>query len=170
MKYFAYGSNMCYRRLLNRVPSARFLVVAQLPRHKLCFHKASKDGSGKCDAASTGKDGDVVYGVVFEIEPSGKPALDRCEYLDRGYAEKTVTLDAETGHVSAFTYVAQSAHIDPSRRPYTWYKDLVTGGARQHGLLEHYIASIESVVADTDPDSAREAENRQHQPCSGGAT
>ncbi len=169
MRYFAYGSNMCSRRLRNRVPSARFLILAELQGHKLCFHKVSKDGSGKCDAAPAGQPGDLVYGVVFEIDPGDKPALDRCEGVGRGYEETTVTLATDEGPLSAFTYRAQPNHIDPALRPYTWYKDLVLGGAREHALPQHYIASIESVPADTDPDSSRETTNRQHLPCSDGA-
>ncbi len=169
MKYFAYGSNMCSRWLRNRVESARFHAVARLQKHALRFHKTSKDGSGKCDVAATGYDGDVVHGVVFEIDPVEKPALDRCEGLNHGYAEKTVTVDCDGGGISAFTYVAQPTHVDSSLRPYSWYKDLVVAGAREHQLPENYIQSIESVPANADLDSSRDAKNRQFLPCSGGA-
>ncbi len=53
MLYFSYGSNMSSRRLLSRVPSARFITSASLPGHALHFHKKGLDGSAKCDAYET---------------------------------------------------------------------------------------------------------------------
>jgi hypothetical protein len=45
--------------------------------HRLCFHKRSKDGSGKADTFRTGDLRDQVIGMVFEIPAEGKPKLDR---------------------------------------------------------------------------------------------
>jgi hypothetical protein len=143
------------------VPSARFRAVARLRRHALRFHKVSVDGSGKCDAVATGCEGDEVVGVVFELDPGHKPELDRCEGLGRGYAETPVTLDAEDGPLSAFTYLAQSSHVDSTRRPYAWYKELVLAGAREHRLPEAYVARIEAVRAQEDPDTERAAGRRR---------
>lgn len=44
MKYFAYGSNLCRDRLLERVPNARYELAARLPEHVLRFQKRSTDG------------------------------------------------------------------------------------------------------------------------------
>jgi hypothetical protein len=67
MKYFAYGSNMSLARLQARTPSARRLGTAVLESHDLRFHKAGKDGSGKCDVVHTGG-AECVYGVLYEID------------------------------------------------------------------------------------------------------
>lgn len=50
MLCFSYGSNMSQRRLKARVPSARFIAVAERPDHRLRFHKSAGDGSAKCNA------------------------------------------------------------------------------------------------------------------------
>ncbi len=98
MLYFSYGSNMSIKRLSGRVPSAKFVAVAELFRHKLKFHKVSKkDGSGKCDAFETGNQRNTVIGVVFDIAESEKPALDQKEGLHYGYEEKAVVVTSAEG-------------------------------------------------------------------------
>jgi hypothetical protein len=124
LKYFACGSSMCTKKLKKRVPSATVYGRARLPKHKLCFHKKSKGCSAKCDAHFTGDDGDCVRGVVFEICSCDKPRLDRAEGLGKGYSEKHVVVECDSGAVTAATYVAQenaivtSAHVlRPSSAP-----------------------------------------------------
>jgi len=160
--YFAYGSNMCTGLLRQRVPSANPVRIAKLLNHSLRFHKRSDDHSGKCDAAFTGETADVVWGVVFEIDPAEKSHLDAYEGLGHGYAEK-VALVVDTGgnRHSVFTYVAENSHIDPALRPYSWYKRFVAEGSSQHTLPPDYIASIKAVPATEDPDSNRDAANRR---------
>ena len=76
MHYFAYGSNMLTRRLaaVDRAPSARPIAIGTLPGRRLRFHKIGLDGSGKCDAALTGKDSDRIYGVLFELDRADQAA------------------------------------------------------------------------------------------------
>lgn len=45
--YFAYGSNMQFSRIINRVPNIKKIDVGILYGYKLLWHKRSKDGSGK---------------------------------------------------------------------------------------------------------------------------
>ncbi|TAK97113.1 gamma-glutamylcyclotransferase [Patescibacteria group bacterium] len=154
MLCLSYGSNMSITRIQDRVPSARPVAVATLPKHRLKFHKVSNDGSGKCDAQATEDTNDYVIGVLFEISDNEKPALDNKEGLGVGYDEKeveVVTTDGRT--MKSVMYFATS--IDPSRRPYTWYKNHVLKGAKENGLPEEYISKIEAVIADDDPDRAR---------------
>lgn len=154
MLYFSYGSNMSTPRLTNRAPAARAVGVARLQKHRLRFHKKSKDNSGKCDAERTNDEKDVVYGVVFEIEDSEKSKLDIQEGLGNGYEEKCVFLCAHGGKkLKAVTYYATST--DPKLKPYEWYKEHVVRGAREHGLPEEYINAIATVEAIPDPDKSR---------------
>ena len=143
-------------RLTDRVPSARAVAVARLHKHKLKFHKKSKDDSGKCDAECTNEEKDVVYGVVFEIAASEKPELDRKEGLKNGYDEKCVLIYTQDGEeLNAVTYYATS--IDPKLKPYEWYKEHVVRGAREHGLPAEYINTISAVETLPDPDKSRHA-------------
>ncbi len=155
--YFAYGSNMAAERLRGRVSSAELISVAALPDHALRFHKPSKkDGSGKCDAAFTGKSEDQVLGALYSIQTIQLPELDRFEGRGYGYDRKTVqVLTSAGGYFNAETYIATT--FDSNRRPLDWYKEHVLRGARAICLPSGYIASIEAVVADIDTDEKRRA-------------
>jgi len=153
--YFAYGSNMLGRRMLARTPSARRVGLATLPGFTLRWHKVSKDGSGKCDVEAV--PGGVVYGVLYEIDLSDKPALDKAEGLAMGYREVQLELQTAGGPRQALSY--QATNIDRFTSPYSWYKALVVAGAREQQLEPAYVQALEAVPAREDRDSARAAEN-----------
>jgi hypothetical protein len=77
--YFAYGSNMLTRRLLERTPSATPTGTGYVTGRQLTFDKIGQDGSGKCDAFLTERPGDRVFGVTFEIRSAERDALDAVE-------------------------------------------------------------------------------------------
>lgn len=153
MLCFSYGSNMSHRRLQARVPSARFVAVAELPSHRLRFHKSAGDGSAKCNAEETGNPDDRVIGVVYEIDDAEKPDLDRHEALGFGYDEKKVELATGSDRLQAWMYYA--TRIDQALKPFHWYKDHVLIGARENGLPAEYVAQIEAVESVDDPKPER---------------
>ena len=154
MLYFAYGSNLSLARLRQRVPSAERLGVYKLPGYALRFHKASLDGSAKCDAFYTGEAHHQVLGAVYRMDPSERPVLDQAETLGIGYDAKQVVLQHSDGHtVEALMYYAIRIRDDVV--PYDWYKHHVLVGACEVQLPEPYIAIIESVMAVPDPDMTR---------------
>lgn len=157
MKYFAYGSNMSLSRLRGRVPSAKRLGIFILDEHDLRFHKIGKDGSGKCDAFLTENSEDSVIGALFEINKCEKKALDRAEGLGYGYDEKVVRVHNDAGDfVEATTYYATS--IDPSLKPYSWYLNHVTVGAKETNVPEKYLNNIQHIECLEDTDKKRAAE------------
>jgi gamma-glutamylcyclotransferase (GGCT)/AIG2-like uncharacterized protein YtfP len=155
MHYFAYGSNMSSERLRRRVPSAQPIGHAELPAHRLHFHKPGRDGSAKCDIAVPGRTTDIsVWGVVFRIDLDHKPRLDAAEDLHRGYGIKDVAVRLSEGRwLKAFTYYA--LQIDTRLRPYSWYREHVLRGAREHGLPADYVAMIEAIDCLEDHDVTR---------------
>lgn len=150
---FAYGSNMLLARIRERVPSARPLGIAALRGHRLCWHKAGRDGSGKCDVVASDEHGAVVFGVLYEIDVTEKPVLDAAEGLGAGYDEQRVRLEHRGERFAASLY--RATLIEPSWPPYSWYKALVVAGAREHGLPASYVASLEAVAAREDADRVR---------------
>lgn len=157
MLYFAYGSNMSTLRLRERVPSARPLGTAWVDGWKLLFGKRSVDGSAKCtlSGSAVGR----VHGVLFEIEPRHKPALDKAE--GPGYSELEVSAARNGSVLRPFSYVVKEEWFEDALRPYTWYLDLVVEGAREHGLPEEYVGQILAIEGVPDPDPTREARNRE---------
>ncbi len=136
--YFAYGSNMSLARLRARTPSARPLGCHQLPQHLLRFHKAGRDGSGKCDAWYTGNAQHSIFGALFEIHRDDRHLLDMAEGLGMGYEQKTVTVYCTAGRpVYAETYFATA--ITERLKPFDWYLDHVLRGARESGLPADYV-------------------------------
>ncbi len=159
---FAYGSNMCCGWLRGRgLSSARYTDVAQLLGYGFRFHKQSQDKSGKGNALWTGRDVDVVWGAVVEIDKSQKPLLDEAEGLGRGYYEdevEVVTVGGTRRH--ALIYLADKKYIDDSLRPYSWYKRLVTVGGLARSLPNEYIRAVDAAESwvDTDPGRIQKAE------------
>ena len=150
---FSYGSNMLSRRIVLRVPSARFVHTATLQGYALRWHKAGQDGSGKCDIVRTSEPGACVHGVIYELDACEKHRLDAAEGLGRGYDEMQVTLGLASGSTQAWTYFATA--IDASLLPYSWYKALVVAGAHEHGLPGDYVDRLQQVLAFDDPDADR---------------
>ena len=163
MKYFAYGSNMCSSRIKNRVPSCTFFDVGALKGYVLKFHKRSVDGSGKCNVIPSQDKASEVIGVVFNFDPNEKDLLDRAE--GQAYSDIPVEVITSQGVVSAYMYVAASDSIDDTLIPYTWYKDFVVEGAKEHALPEKYLQTIMEIHAKSDPDKEREQENKKMLPC-----
>lgn len=162
MRYFAYGSNMLVGRIRapDRAPSARPMSLAALPEHQLRFHKRGSDGSGKCTTVDTGRDRDVVYGVLYEIEPVDRARLHEAEGLGAGYRVRHVGVRTPRGPRTAYTYRAQPGWIDQTLRPFAWYQDLVLAGAREHGLPGSYLEALAQVAARADPDPRRARSQR----------
>ncbi len=154
MKYFAYGSNMATKRIGRRVASAQVIETCLLKQHDLRFHKKGKDNSAKCDAFYTGMSRDFIWGVLYWMDPKHKPALDHAEGRGNGYEVKIVSVTGVNGHFHrALTYYA--THIEPSLKPYNWYKNHVMTGALEAGLCENYIDRIRRVESIADPDTER---------------
>ncbi len=156
--YFAYGSNMSFKRLKKRVKSAMPKGRGVLRCHCLKFHKVSKDSSGKCDIPPA-TESDVVWGRLYHIDDKEEKRLDCYEGVGYGYGKKCVTVELDSGQtVRAMTYyVKDDTKKNPSLKPYTWYIKHVLVGAKEACLPPDYIKKIEEVEADEDPCKKREA-------------
>lgn len=149
---------MLTKRLQGRVPSATPVTTARLDNHALCFHKRSRDGSGKCNIVPD--QDQTVYGVVFDVSSSGLDALDEAEQRGRGYRRQTLTVREDSSAREVFAYVAQPAYVDDALLPYDWYRALVLAGAREHRLPQSYVAEVASNQSYPDPNEER---RRKHQ-------
>ena len=154
---FAYGSNMFLLKMKKPAPSAQFKIVGRLPGYVLRFNKESKDdGSGKGNIVATGNTTDEVWGVIYEIADRDRKPLDHSE---GGYDAIMVEILTATGRLSVLTYVAKPNRVSDSLKPYTWYKEFIVRGAKEHGLPAAYIQALETIEAMKDPDQPREQKN-----------
>lgn len=78
MYYFAYGSNMNWRQMQRRCPSARFVCIARLPGYEFAIARHSR--LRDCGTANIfPKAESTVWGVVYEVSESEMLIMDRFE-------------------------------------------------------------------------------------------
>ena len=95
--------------------------------------------------------------MVFDIDDSGKFRLDQYEGLGKGYEEKIVEVISIEGNLlEATTYYA--TNIDPSLKPYSWYKEHVLRGAKESSFPDEYIQYIFGIKTIEDPNPERHAD------------
>ncbi|MDB5313424.1 MAG: hypothetical protein JWO38_7626 [Gemmataceae bacterium] len=145
MWYFAYGSNLCTTQMAARTGVSRAGADrsrrAQLPGYRLAFNMG--DGSG-WTYANIVHPGDGVLGVLYRCSRQDLEALDGFE---EGYERTRVDVLDETGaKVDAVVYIARPEQITAGQRPRAEYLQRVIRGAREHGLPEQYIHSIEAAA------------------------
>ena len=150
MLYFAYGSNLDWKQMKDRCPSARFVGVAQLPDHRLAFtRKSFKRGCGVADAVRENECS--VWGSVYEISALDVGALDKSEGFRPGREKNSywrreclVFLDGdEKRPVTAQAYFAEQEPDPPP--PNQAYKALIFSGARHWHLPDEYITELEAI-------------------------
>jgi gamma-glutamylcyclotransferase len=153
---FAYGSNMPTLRIQERCASARVVGVAKLLDYELRWHKPSRDGSGKCDVVPCHDATAVVFGVLYEIANSERTILDKAE---QGYSATSIDVIFNGNAKKAIVYRADNP--DSARQPYSWYKELVVLGAKEHGLPREYISALDQVTAKIDDSGERNQKNAE---------
>jgi gamma-glutamylcyclotransferase len=150
--YFAYGSNMLEQRLHKRCKSANLRGVASATDWLLTFSKRSRDDSGKATIHKV--TGNWLFGVVYDLDESDLPKLDRFEGVGNGYDRANdflVHMEGSDELLRTVTYMADLTHTDRTLRPYDWYLDLVLAGARQHSLPAEYVNELDATQAVLDP-------------------
>lgn len=165
--YFAYGSNMCTRKLqgISGCPSATVLAVARLPRHELQFRMGGKKQKGSCavNAWDTGREESAVWGVLFRITDEERKALIRVEGPEGwGYVPTDVAVfpRGSDRSVTALVMMVKSADVNPAGRPFDWYLRYCLEGAWQNDLPADYISkSIMSQEFVRDPNDKQRSDH-----------
>jgi len=148
--YFAYGSNMQYQRLKDRVRNLRKVSKVFAPNYKLRTNKIGDDGSGKANIESDEKS--LVWGVLWAIPKTSQTELDKAEGYYQGrhdshYKHENIIVFDE-GHVpwKAMTYIACNGRIAEGDLPVNLdYYNFIVEGARENKLTKEYIEQIEKI-------------------------
>ena len=159
MFYFAYGSNMLTARLAERVPTVRPVGRGWLPSHQLHFHLSGSDESGKCNILHTGDHSDIVHGALYELDADRLDRLHAAEGPPYTFLE--LEIGTPDGPICAATYRGRSEYLDDELVPFEWYRDFVVHGGHEHGLPADYLAALESVPCQPDPNAERAEMNRR---------
>lgn len=144
--YFAYGSNMASARIGARVPSARALGAARLAGFAWRCDKRGADGTAKANLARD--PGAETWGVLYEIDGADFETLDR---LEGGYERIAVEVERGGERVRAHSYVSEQRTVGAA--PAGWYVAWMVVGAREHGLPDAWIASLEAAARARDDET-----------------
>ena len=130
MYYFAYGSNLNKKQMLERCPDSKPKLIVTLPNYNLVFVGWSRKWRGGV-ATIKRFSGGKVPGGVYEISEQCLRRLDRYE---EGYERFKVTVFSEDGEpIEAITYVkaGQLEETPPSRE----YLSIIQQGYRDWGIV-----------------------------------
>lgn len=141
---------------LRRIPEGKGRA-AFLPAHRLVFNKRSQDGS--CKANVETNEPSNVWGVLYEIPDAHLEILNRGEGAGYSRVRMQIRLN-DTEVTEAWVYLASNPINDAALRPYTWYKQFLVEGAREHSLPPDYISELEVINAVADSNEARDRAKR----------
>ena len=157
MNYFAYGSNMDVQQMAVRCPDAVVVGTACLPGHRFLINTHGV-------ATVVPSQGEVVYGVLWEISKADEASLDHYEGVASGFYRK---LTARVRHpirteADALVYVASDERPGLAR---PGYLERVVLAGEHHRLPADYIAALRLQVSKpmvTDCVEARADRRCQH--------
>jgi cation transport regulator ChaC len=132
--YFAYGANMNRALMRRHCPGAREIGLAALFG---CGFIITTDGY----ASIVPKRGGRVHGVLWRLTARDLAALNDYESIASGlYSKLTLPVRRAGGRMPAVVYVARARNAG---RPKPGYLDVVLTAARDWGLPEPYVRSLE---------------------------
>ena len=123
-QYFAYGSNMDSKRMIERGIKILKKRRATLSDHSLLFNKRKK-GSQGIGYANISPDGDsCVEGILYEISKIDLLKLDQFEGYPRHYGRREIKVKLDDGSkVTSFVYFAQSLMVADNLLPQKEYME-----------------------------------------------
>jgi len=140
MFYFAYGSNMNHRQMLDvRCPGARFIGRAILDRQCLVYDGFSPGWGGAVVNIDSSRQ-DEVHGGLFEITPQHLSILDGYEGYPAHCQRRQETVLSGSDHTKVPAWIYYRPPQAPGM-PSRIYLETLLRGARDCGLPEDYIQS-----------------------------
>ena len=133
MYYFAYGSYLNKKLMLERCPDSKPVFTASLPNYKLVFVGWSRQWRGGVVSIRPFRD-ERVPGAIYEVSDRDLRRLDSYEGYPRSYTRLNVTVFDEGGEpIKAITYIksGQSDEAQPSKE----YLALIQQGYRDWGII-----------------------------------
>ena len=133
MYYFAYGSNLNRKQMLERCPESKPAFTATLPNYRLVFLGWSRQWHGGVASIRPFR-GEKVPGAVYEISEQCLRRLDKFEGYPRDYNRLNVTVFSEDGEpVPAITYI--KAGQAEETKPTPEYLSVIQQGYRDWEIV-----------------------------------
>ena len=142
--YFAYGSNLCPQQMQKRCADARFVTIAALKDHRLCFPRISRTWGGGGVAGILAHAGATCFGVVYELTEDDLAAMDGYEGHPHDYFRAEINVAPPEGESFAcWSYFANPQEGAPFL-PVAAYLERMVSGAEAHGLPQEYIDALKA--------------------------
>ena len=133
MYYFAYGSNLNKKQMLERCPDSKLEFTAILPNYKLVFVGWSRQWRGGVVSIRPFR-GEKVLGAIYEVSDRDLRRLDSYEGCPGNYNRLNVTVFKEDGEpIQAMTYI--KAGQSEETRPSPEYVSVIQQGYRDWGIV-----------------------------------
>ena len=133
MYYFAYGSNLNKKQMLERCPESKPMFIATLHNYKLVFTGWSRQWRGGVASIKPFR-GERVIGAIYEVSDRDLRRLDSYEGYPSNYNRFNITVFDEDGEpIKAITYIksGQLEETQPSKE----YLSLIQQGYRDWGIV-----------------------------------
>ena len=143
--YFAYGSNLCVKQMVDRIGSIGHPdfppQIVRLADHRLVFQEVECGGPAYANIVSPGPG---VIGVIYRFSEADFERLDRFE---DGYERRRVTvIDSHGTVIEAIAYVVGADVKFREDRPTADYLARIVDGARRHALPESYVEEVVAIA------------------------
>lgn len=139
--YFAYGSNMLARQMLQRCPSARPSGIGELTGFRLTFNRKGSYREGAVASVEVGRrDQDRVLGAVWRISRGDLERLDAIEDPD-AYVRLSVPIRLDD-HRVVYSWMYVSFPDGRGVEPDDDYLRVMIEGARELGLPLDYLETL----------------------------
>ena len=133
MYYFAYGSYLNKKLMLERCPDSEPKFTANLPNYNLVFVGWSRQWRGGLVSIRPFR-GERILGAIYEVSDRDLRRLDSYQGYPNNYTRLNITVFDEGGEpIKAITYIksGQSEEAQPSKE----YLALIQQGYRDWGII-----------------------------------
>ncbi|HEX5166466.1 MAG TPA: gamma-glutamylcyclotransferase [Thermomicrobiales bacterium] len=147
MPYFAYCTLLDKGEMQRFVPAASRGATGQISGWRVVFERhAPGVETGGCNLSPA--DDAPVYGVLYDLSEDGFAQLDAISGVDRGlYQRFAVRVMTDAGEVTAETYVIPNP--GGPFQPTAAYVRPILAGARELGLPNDYVATLDALVRES---------------------
>ena len=133
MYYFAYGSNLNRKQMLERCPDSKPVFTTTLPNYRLVFVGWSRQWKGGLASIRPFR-GEKVAGAIYEISERDLRRLDSYESYPRSYNRLNVNVFNEDGEpTQAITYI-KTGQLEETP-PSSDYLSVIQQGYRDWGIV-----------------------------------
>jgi len=151
--YFAFGSNMCTKRIHINNPSAVFKHVAVVEGYKLFFGYSDSNRWRGEVATIVEETGANVHGIIWELDKDHQVTLDKQEGVPTVYQRIEVQarpLGRSSSNKNSEKLTCVSYQLLPENLvnaknlPSKVYKNVLLTGAKEHSMPDFYIEKLEN--------------------------